>query len=70
MNDSFWEKLGSNLAKRDIINEIGVEQFKKMETLERFIKKVYSVLKSAEIEAKYHDEFEKNGIKNLIVSKL
>jgi len=62
-NDSFWEKLGSNLAKRDIINEIGVEQFEKMETLERF-KKV------AEIEAKYHDEFEKNGIKNLIVSKL
>ena len=60
-DDSFWEKLVSNLAKRDLINEIGVEQFEKMESLDRF-KKVNEIAK------KYNDEFEKNGIKNLIIS--
>tara|TARA_B100000614_G_C14527747_1_gene485210 strand:- start:525 stop:974 length:450 start_codon:yes stop_codon:yes gene_type:complete len=61
-DDSFWEKLGSNLAKRDLINEIGLDEFKKMESLERF-------RKIDEIAEKYYDEFDKNGIKNIVVSK-
>ncbi len=34
--DSFWEKLGSNLAKRDLISEIGFQQFENMEPFDRF----------------------------------
>lgn len=61
-DDSFWEKLGFNLAKRDLINEIGFDEFKKMESFDR-LKKI------DELTEKYHDEFEKNGIRNLMVSK-
>ena len=60
--DSFWEKLGSNLAKRDLTNKIGLQQFENMEPFDRF----QEVDRMA---AKYHEEFEKNGIKNLIISK-
>jgi len=34
--DSFWEHLGSNLAKRDLINKIGRKQFESMEPMDRF----------------------------------
>ncbi len=60
--DSFWEKLGSNLAKRDLINEIGLQQFENMEPFDRF-------QKTEKTAAKYHEEFEKNGIKNLIIHR-
>ncbi len=60
--DSYWEKLSSNLAKRDLINEIGLQQFENMEPFDRF-------QEVAKIAAKYHEEFEKNGIKNLMISK-
>lgn len=61
-NDCFWDKLSSNLAKRDLLIEIGVEEFEKMEPIERF-------QKVDEIAEKYNEEFEKNGIRNLMVSK-
>lgn len=60
--DSFWEHLGSKLARRDLINKIGRKEYESMESMDRF----QEVDKRA---AEYHKEFEENGIKNLVISK-
>jgi len=61
-NISFWEKLCSGLAQRDLMVEKGVEELKKMETLERMTEE--------DIRAeKYETEFSENGLKHLIISK-
>lgn len=59
--DVFWDKLCSRLAKRDFINEIGIQKFKSMDSFYRF-------QKIDERALNYHKEFENNGIKNLIIS--
>jgi hypothetical protein len=59
--ESFWYKLCSRLAQRDLLQEIGIEKFKGMDPIER-------ITKEDEIAEKYDEEFEKNGLKNLIIS--
>lgn len=59
---SFWEKLCSGLAQRDLILEKGIEEVKKMDTLERMNEEDHRA-------EKYETEFSENGLKNLIISK-
>jgi hypothetical protein len=59
---SFWEKLCSGLAQRDLIQEKGIEALKKMDTLERMTEE------DARAE-KYETEFSENSLKHLIISK-
>ncbi len=61
-DDTFWDKLCSELARRDLIDEKGLENAKNMDPLDRF-------REEDKFAAKYHQEFERNGIKNLILSK-
>lgn len=59
---SFWEKLCSGLAQRDLIQEKGIEALKKMDTLERMTEE--------DVRAeKYETEFSENSLKHLIISK-
>jgi hypothetical protein len=57
----FWEELGSRLAQRDLIKEVGIKKIREMDTIER-------LTAEDEIAEKYHREFASNGIKNLIIS--
>ncbi len=59
----FWDKLTNNLAQRDLLEEKGIEEFKKMNSIE------ISIHEDKFIE-KYDSEFIKNGIKNLKISEL
>jgi len=61
-NISFWEKLCSGLAQRDLILEKGLDKIKKMETLERMNEEDSRA-------EKYETEFSENGLKHLIISK-
>lgn len=54
---TFWEQISSNLAKRDLLREIGPVRQLKDEHRERMY----------EIEEQYEVEFEKNGLKNLVI---
>jgi hypothetical protein len=56
---TFWELLAERLAKRDLIKEIG--PVRKITDSHR--KRQY------ELESTYEDEFEKNGIKDLIIQR-
>jgi hypothetical protein len=56
--DVFWEELGSRLAERDMMEEMGEEIVLKLDDGERL--KVLS-----EAKEKYFDEFEENGVDNL-----
>lgn len=56
---TFWEQISNKLAKRDLLREIGsVRQLKEMHR-----ERMY------EIEEQYEIEFEKNGLKNLVIMK-
>src|SRR6056297_1583192 len=61
-NDTFWDELERRLAKRDFINEYGIERIKEMSTRER-------IEKQFEFEKKYNDEFVENGLDNLNIDK-
>ncbi|MDT8317195.1 MAG: hypothetical protein RQ824_04280 [bacterium] len=58
--ESFWDKLCTRLAQRDLLQELGVEKIKAMDLFER-------LTKEDEIAVKYNEEFIRNGLKNLIV---
>jgi hypothetical protein len=60
--ETFWDTLCSELAKRDLIKEMGPEKFKSTNHLEIFEKTDKRAIK-------YSEEFERNGLKNLIISK-
>lgn len=55
---TFWEQLSLKLAERDLLRELGPISFK-----EEHRERMY------DIEEKYEIEFEKNGLKNLILAK-
>ncbi|KTC93914.1 hypothetical protein [Legionella cincinnatiensis] len=54
----FWDELIYKLSERDAIHTIGVEQYMKMDPIER-------MRKVEEIKEQYANEFEKHGIENL-----
>jgi hypothetical protein len=56
-NEVFWSKLTLGLAKRDL-----AENGETFSSHEDYMRKIF------ELEEKYEIEFEKNGIKNLIIS--
>lgn len=60
-NESFWDKLCTRLAQRDLLQEKGIDVLKKMEPLDR-------ITEEDVIAEKYENEFIKNGLKNLIIS--
>lgn len=59
---TFWDKLIYNLARRDMIKELGENTVEKMSAEESFIKEQFFA-------EKYEKEFSDNGLKNLIVKK-
>ncbi len=59
-NNSFWEELPRRLAERDLFNEIG--KVTKLTDVQRT--KLY------EIEERYSNEFQKNGLKNVTLLKV
>lgn len=59
-NGIFWDELSYKLARRDVIKEVGVTHFENMEGLERF-EKVENAKET------YENEFEHNGLKNVII---
>ena len=59
-DETFWEELIYRLGGRDFVEKYGVEAIKKM-TWEERIKKEHPFIE------KYADEFEKNGIANLVI---
>ena len=58
---SFWEKLCSRLAQRDLVEELGVLKVKEMEPLQR-------MTEEDKFADKYYNEFENNGVKNLRIT--
>jgi len=58
----FWEQLCDRLAERDLINEKGVEAVHEMSPWDRIAEEEGYI-------AKYEDEFAKNGIANLVISR-
>ncbi len=61
-NDCFWEELIDRLARRDFLKSFSEKEIKEMDPYTRFER----LLKLSE---KYSGEFEKNGLKNLVVKK-
>lgn len=61
-NDCFWEELIDRLTRRDFLKSFSEKEIKEMDPYTRFER----LLKLSE---KYSDEFEKNGLKNLVVKK-
>ncbi|MCW8397579.1 hypothetical protein OQJ26_02100 [Legionella sp. PATHC038] len=57
-NMLFWDELTQRLGERDMIQKIGMEQYSKMNPIER-LKKV------EEIKEQYAQEFEKHGLERL-----
>jgi hypothetical protein len=55
---TFWDELIDRLAERDVLNEIGVSRYEKMDPFELSEK----IDQAAE---KYADEFDENGIDNI-----
>ncbi|MCU6713290.1 hypothetical protein M6D81_31850 [Paenibacillus sp. J5C_2022] len=58
-NFNFWQELSSRLARRDLINEIGPVS----KLTDRHKEREF------EIEETYENEFEKNGLKNLVLKE-
>ena len=58
---TFWDELMERLAERDVIHEIGIEQYSEMEPFDR-------ADKIGEVVEKYANEFEENGIKNIRIA--
>ena len=61
-NDCFWEELIDRLTRRDFLKSFSEEEIKEMDPYTRFERLL-------ELSEKYSDEFEKNGLKNLVVKK-
>ena len=63
VEETFWQELLFRLGQRDIISEIGEKEYRKIpeEELEE---------KHEIAEEKYREEFDRNGIKNLVLLKL
>lgn len=61
--DSFWDKLCTYLAKRDLLLKLGVEKITAMDPFDR-------ISMEDEIAVRYSEEFEKNGLKNLVLPNL
>jgi hypothetical protein len=63
VEETFWQELLYRLGQRDLISEIGEKEYRKMseEELEE---------KHEMAEEKYREEFDANGIKNLVLLKL
>lgn len=59
--DSFWDMLAGRMAQRDLMDEIGPENFMAMELMDRMAKEDEKV-------DGYLNEFEENGIMNLRVN--
>jgi hypothetical protein len=59
-DQTFWDELIDGLAERDLVNDIGIEQFRSMEGIER-------VMKVEEVKERYANEFEQHGLKHVIV---
>ena len=61
-NDCFWEELINRLTKRDFLKSFSEKEIKEMDPYTRFERLL-------ELSEKYSDEFEKNGLKNILVKK-
>jgi hypothetical protein len=56
---TFWEQLAEQMAEKDLREEIGLVKKLKEEHIDR----------KYEIEETYQEEFEKNGLRNLVLNK-
>jgi len=56
----FWDELIYKLSLRDILSQISVDVFEKMDPMDR-------ISKTEEAKEPYVNEFEKNGLKNVII---
>ena len=63
VEETFWQELLFRLGQRDIINEIGGKDYRKMS--EEELEEKHEIA-----EEKYREEFDLNGIKNLVLLKL
>lgn len=61
-DNTFWDELIFRLARRDLIERYGEEAVMNMDWEERMSKEEVFI-------EEYEDEFEKNGIKNLVIGK-
>jgi hypothetical protein len=59
-NENFWDELISRLAVRDVVNEIGIEQFQSMDDTAR-------VMKIEEVREHYSNEFQQHDLNNVTV---
>jgi hypothetical protein len=59
-NENFWDELISRLAVRDVVNEIGIEQFQSMDDTAR-------VMKIEEVREHYSNEFQQHDLDNVTV---
>ena len=62
VEETFWQELLFRLGQRDIINEIGEKDYRKMS--EEELEEKHEIA-----EEKYREEFDRNGIKNLVLMK-
>ena len=58
IEESFWEELLYRLGQRDFVKEVGEKEYRKMSEDAKKQKQI-------EMEEKYREEFDRNGIKNL-----
>lgn len=61
VEDTFWDELIERLVRRDLVREVGEDNFKNMSITERFEKE-------DPIRQKYEEEFEANGLANLQIA--
>jgi hypothetical protein len=58
----FWDELIDRLGQRDLVNAVGMEQFRKMEFVEQ-------MRRLDEMKERYANEFEQHGLANLKINK-
>jgi hypothetical protein len=63
VEETFWQELLFRLGQRDIIQEIGEKEYRKMSEDE--LEEKHEIA-----EERYREEFDRNGIKNLLLIKL
>lgn len=56
----FWDELTHRLAKRDLLNEVGLEAYRKMDAMERY-------KRLSALEDQYEKEFQQNGLDKLVI---
>ncbi|ASQ44571.1 hypothetical protein [Legionella clemsonensis] len=57
-NELFWDELIHRLSERDMVKALGMEQYSKMDAIER-------IKRMEEIKEQYANEFEAQGLANL-----